>query len=220
MNEHMIRYYNFVPNTRVFGLDDRPRAMFWVQGCPHEPKCKGCMSQQTWDFAGGKEISVETVAEWVKHAPGIAGIVLSGGEVFAQPKAVLALLKKLKETAQTDLDVMVYTGYTLQELVDKNEDAIHEILTNYVDILIDGRYVDRLNDGTCALRGSSNQKIWLLSDRYTENDLEASLERKEKKPRKVEVHYFEGSLVLVGIPEKRELEQIKTFFSRTRKEEA
>lgn len=216
MSENMtIRYHNFVARTKVFGLDERPRAMFWVQGCAH--KCPGCMSAETWDFHGGKSVNVETAVNWVLKAPGIVGIVLSGGEVFLQPEAVLCFLKTLKEKSDRDLDVMVYTGFTMKELLAKNDAAINEILSNYVDILVDGRYVEAMNDG-CSLRGSSNQEIWLLTDRFSQKDLANCIERKKAKPRKIEVHYSEGRLILVGIPEKQELKRIKEFFDGTKKE--
>ena len=211
----MFRYHNFVPRTRVFGLDDRPRAMVWFQGCSHHPHCKGCMSQETWNAAGGREMAVEAMVERILRTSDIAGVVFSGGEVFDQPEALLAILMMLKERSQRPLDVMIYTGFTLEELVAKENEAIHQVLAHYTDVLVDGRYVEELNDGN-PLRGSSNQNILLLSERYSRADLERCLERKKRKanPRKVEFHFTDGRLVLVGIPEKLELERISAFFER------
>lgn len=208
------RCHNFVSRTKAFGLDDRARAMIWFQGCSHHPHCKGCMSEETWNPDGGKETEISKMVMKILNTSDIAGLVLSGGEVFDQPDALLMLLKQLKEYSQRDLDVMIYTGFTLEELLKKENPVIDEVLAQYTDVLVDGRYVEELNDGI-PMRGSSNQNIYPLSNRYSETDLLKCMERKQQRPnpRKVELHVTDGRLVLVGIPQKEELDRIRTFFS-------
>ena len=73
-----------------------------------------------------------------------------------QPKAFLQLAKRIK--AETDLNIICYTGYTIEELQAMNNSDIDELL-NICDWLIDGKFVEELKDLTLPFRGSSNQRI-------------------------------------------------------------
>ena len=120
----------------------------YVQGCHFH--CKNCFNQITWDFNGGKEWTPDIENKFValsnnKH---IDRVSILGGEPLAPENydTVLSLCKKLSKK------IWVYTGYTYETLCDR------EIL-NYIDILVDGKYVDELRDLNLAFRGSSNQRI-------------------------------------------------------------
>jgi anaerobic ribonucleoside-triphosphate reductase activating protein len=90
------------------------------------------------------------------------GITLSGGEPFLQAQGLSEMIEILQ--AQSDLSVFTYTGYTLQHIQEKN-DLWWDRLLSLSDILVDGEYIEGM---ACDLlwRGSSNQKMYFLTDRY------------------------------------------------------
>ena len=96
---------------------------------------------------------------------------------------------------------MLYTGYTVTELRNLGNDRIDEILDSYVDILIDGQYIDELNDGI-NLRGSSNQSVIFMTDRY-----KGYRDLFNKKGRDVEIYATPKNVVMVGVPTKTTLQE-------------
>lgn len=123
---------------------DGIRYVVFLQGCPHH--CKSCQNPDTWDFNGGKEVSVTYIAEDYKRTKHLSGITLSGGEPFAQQEECVELLKLLP-----DVNVWIYTGYEYEEIQ-------HTELARLADVLVVGRFVESLKcEG--ELFGSSNQKI-------------------------------------------------------------
>lgn len=145
------------PYCRVLG----PGVRFgvWVQGCPLS--CPGCVSPEWIPFSGGQPVSVEALAEQVAVAP-VDGLTLSGGEPFAQPAAVCRLVERVR--ARRDLSVLCYTGYTVGWLRRRGSADQHRLLA-CLDLLIDGPYMASRH-GDLLWRGSSNQRIHLLSDRH------------------------------------------------------
>ena len=123
---------------------------------------------------------------------GLKTVCFSGGEPFSQANELVELLNIIKE--KKDLGIIIYSGYTLQQLRNKNDSNINKLL-EFTDILIDGQYIDSLNDGI-SLRGSSNQKIHLLTDRY----LDVFNNYYNKPIREIEIHMNNDSMMLVGIP--------------------
>jgi anaerobic ribonucleoside-triphosphate reductase activating protein len=83
------------------------------------------------------------------------GVTILGGEPFLQPKGLLALMRSLK---QRDQHTTIYTGYTLEDLVSRNDQTINQIL-ELADILIDGPFVKELSDNAGEWIGSTNQRI-------------------------------------------------------------
>ena len=125
----------------------------------------------------------------------IRGITISGGEPFLQMVPLKNLIKKIKE--KINLDIICFTGFSYEELLKKGDKDINYILNN-IDILIDGKYIEEKNENN-YLRGSSNQNIIFLSDRYKvyENDM------KNLKNRNVEYTWKnEKEMFIIGIPHK------------------
>ena len=130
------------------------RLTVFCQGCPHN--CKGCHNKHTHDFKGGYDMDIDEIVEKAKKNKILSGVTISGGEPMCQPKAFLQLAKKIK--AETDLNIICYTGYTIEELQQMNNADINELL-DICDWLIDGRFCEELKDLTLPFRGSSNQRI-------------------------------------------------------------
>ena len=137
------------------------RVSFWVQGCPH--KCYNCQNPETWNFDGGKEFTAETLQE-IKDALTANGIQrnlsILGGEPLCQENLFLTMLviKEIKEQFP-NINIYLWTGYTIEELKDKCSHPHMNYILNNIDVLIDGKYIESQRDITLPLRGSSNQKI-------------------------------------------------------------
>lgn len=138
-------------------------------------------------------MSIENLYNLIINSKNINGITISGGEPFLQSEELKELIEKIKQT--TKLDIMIYTGFTINELINKNQKSIDFILSN-IDILIDGEYVDSLNNNS-IFRGSDNQKFHFLSDKYKkyENVLYGT------QNRDFEI-VLKDELFIVGIPPK------------------
>lgn len=172
----------------VHTLGPFQRFGIWVQGC--DKHCPGCVSPETQSKLEGYEADVRALASMILEQKDIEGLTISGGEPFLQDKALHELIQLLRN--EKDLGVIMYTGYRLEDLADS-------LLIQDIDVLIDGEYKEELNDGF-SLRGSSNQRIHFLTERYKETlFLDASIRKTEL------LHTFEGGLSLVGIPGKRDL---------------
>ena len=156
----MIRVHAIEPRSRANG----PGARFvvWLQGCTLG--CAGCFNPAT-HVAGGTAMSVEELMAQVP--PAADGLSLSGGEPLQQASAIVPLLDAARARG---LSTLAFSGYTREEiqLLPAGPDVLARL-----DVLIDGRYVaaERLATG---LRGSANQRIVLLTDRYSLADVEAT----------------------------------------------
>lgn len=134
------------------------RYCFWTAGCNR--RCPGCTTPESHD-GSGYEISPAALAlEIALSKPD--GITISGGEPFLQAEAVAETIRCLREVQRFDAGVIVYTGYRIEEL---SVVPGADLLLAQTDLLIDGPYVRDLDDGG-SLRGSSNQRVIPLTDRY------------------------------------------------------
>ena len=114
------------------------RVGIWTYGC--NKRCSGCMSKHTWEIDLSKGRTVSSIIEEVKHiieGDTVDGVTVSGGEPFLQ-EDLNELLKGIKALGIND--ILVYTGYLIDELKDKMETIKN------IGVLIDGPYVDELND--------------------------------------------------------------------------
>lgn len=137
----------------------------WTQGCPHH--CPGCHNPETWDFDGGEEVPDDIRGEIVKaiSANGITrNFSILGGEPLCEQNLdfVLNIITAVR-TAYPNIKIYIWSGYTFQELIERNDKRIIEILKR-ANYLIDGKYIESLRDTTLPLRGSSNQNIISLDE--------------------------------------------------------
>ena len=140
----------------------------WTQGCPFH--CSGCHNPETWDFDGGYEVPDDIRGEIVKaiSANGITrNFSILGGEPLCEQNLdfVLNILTSVR-VAYPHIKIYIWSGYTFEELIEKKDDRIIEILKR-CNYLIDGRYEESLRDTTLPLRGSSNQNIIELNTKIT-----------------------------------------------------
>ena len=131
------------------------RFAIFCQGCPHH--CPGCHNPNTWDFEGGNDTSFEKILNAIDQNPLLAGVTFSGGEPFCQAEAFSALADEIHKR---NLDIVTFTGYTLEELREmaKTDMAVGELLDK-TDLLIDGPFIKEEKDLTLQFRGSKNQRI-------------------------------------------------------------
>jgi len=134
------------------------RAGIWTVGCSHA--CEGCCNPELWKKNPLREISLQRLFQMLSSLPKpLDGITISGGEPFDQAEDLLALVLFIKEHLTDEL--LIYSGYTLKQLQAKESESIQEVLQQ-ISVLVDGRYVEALNDNG-ALRGSSNQHVHFLN---------------------------------------------------------
>lgn len=183
-----VRLHNIVLHTRVLGPGDR--AAVWFQGCMR--CCKGCMSPSSRPLNEGMPASISKICRAILDQHGLEGITVSGGEPFLQPGALESMLAALRK--ESNLGVIVYTGYTLEQLRDMDDPCIQRILDGFIDLLIDGEYVEEQNDGK-SLKGSSNQRLIYLTDRYRPFAYLYGGNNRD-----VEVRLSAGEAFLIGIP--------------------
>lgn len=131
------------------------RYVIFTQGCPH--KCKGCHNPQTHDINGGKKVDTEELIDEFKKNPLLDGVTFSGGEPFCQPQQLCEIAQAAVDAG---LDVVTYTGYTFEQILDKAEnDVFTKKLLSLTDILIDGRFILEQRTLDEAFRGSANQRL-------------------------------------------------------------
>jgi len=130
------------------------RYVIFTQGCPH--KCPHCHNPETWDNDAGKEYSVRQVIRLIKQQKKTKqGVTFSGGEPFLQ---AAELAEAAQAARQMGWDVVTYTGFTYEELIEDNNDGVKALL-DASDILIDGKYIHKLRSIKLPFRGSSNQRV-------------------------------------------------------------
>ena len=130
----------------------------FTQGCPFH--CKGCFNPETWDYNGGKEVSISDLISNIEAAIAANGVPrnfsILGGEPLIERN--LEELKILLSTVKKDfphITIFLWTGFTIEELTSAQKEV-----TQYIDVLIDGQYNEKLRDVSLHLRGSSNQRIF------------------------------------------------------------
>lgn len=130
----------------------------FTQGCPFH--CKGCFNPETWDYNGGKEVPISDLISDIETAIAANGVPrnfsILGGEPLIERN--LEELKILLSTVKKDfphITIFLWTGFTIEELTSAQKEV-----TQYIDVLIDGQYNEKLRDVSLHLRGSSNQRIF------------------------------------------------------------
>lgn len=150
-----VRLAGYWHNSLIEGPGRRSTAK--LQGCPIH--CPGCVTPDSWDTAGGVLTQVDRLAEaLLDPAYERDGVTILGGEPFAQPAGLLALVRALR--ARGCSHILCYSGFTYEALLRRaeGESAIALALAD-IDMLIDGPYVAALASGAGPWTGSGNQRV-------------------------------------------------------------
>lgn len=123
------------------------RDVVFFQGCGK--RCKGCHNPETWDYMGGCHRFMGDVINELAESDN--DVTISGGEPFDQIEDLVEFSKQLKAMGKS---VWVYTG----NVVDPTK-YLYAVLAQYVDVIVDGRFVEELKDPDLLFIGSSNQRI-------------------------------------------------------------
>ncbi len=151
-----------MPDLRVSGIVEESivdgpglRYVIFTQGCTRA--CPGCHNPRTHPLDGGTVMDTESIVRQFLENPLLAGITFSGGEPFLQAEPLCSLAEAAHAAGK---NVMAYTGFTFEELLDKaqTEPSVGRLL-ELVDTLVDGPYVEALRDLELTFRGSSNQRL-------------------------------------------------------------
>ncbi|WP_299489653.1 4Fe-4S single cluster domain-containing protein [Acaryochloris sp. IP29b_bin.137] len=163
------------------------RAVVWVQGCHRA--CPGCFNPDSWSFEINQLTAVDILAQKILSNPRNEGVTFSGGEPFWQASALTELAHKVKAAG---LNVMSFTGFTLEQLQEESAPLGAQDLLDQLDILIDGPFIEILKihspDSPVA---SSNQRIHIFNPAFKDNITWAS--------NQLEIHVLpDGRRILTG----------------------
>ena len=156
--------YNLI---RKMDISDGPRVRvsIFMQGC--EFHCKNCFNPETWGFDGGQEFTDDTINEVIElgKPDHIKGLSILGGEPM-HPKNIegttkLARMFKEKFPNKT---LWSWTGFTYEQIKDKE-------VFNYIDVLVDGRFVDELRNPNLKWKGSSNHRVIDIKKTRKKNEI-------------------------------------------------
>ena len=145
----MISVLKIIEDTTVDGPGFR--TAIYCAGCTNH--CPGCHNPESWDINNGKEMTTEEILKKIL-TDHFADVTFTGGDPMFQPEGFTELAKAIKANSQKT--IWCYSGYTFEEIV-KNEKR--KELLGYIDILVDGRFVQELKDESLYFRGSSNQRL-------------------------------------------------------------
>jgi len=144
------------------------RVSIFVSGCTHH--CKSCFNEVAWDFNYGTpftENDIDKIIDYLKPSY-VSGLAILGGEPFehCNQKGLLPLLRKVKEIYPTK-DIWCFTGYTFDnDILNRmcKEWAETSEMISYIDVLVDGKFVEELKDLNLRFKGSSNQRTILVKE--------------------------------------------------------
>lgn len=155
---------DYKPFTMVDG--EGVRCAIFVSGCIFN--CKGCYNKSIQDFSNGRPYTSDLEDRIIKDIShdGVQGLTLLGGEPFLNTDVCLSLINRFRGRFGHTKDIWAWTGYTYEELIESIEcDTLNsrkqKLMLDQVDILVDGRFEEKLLDTTGKLifRGSWNQRI-------------------------------------------------------------
>lgn len=180
----------------ITSLGPGNRLVIWTQGCSNH--CPNCASPELQPFDQSKCIAPKKLFDLIKanvNSQLVDGITITGGEPLQQPMDELLELLTMLNTITPD--IIIYTGYPYKDLRSiLGEDAFKSLCSN-INVMIAGPYIDKLNDSSLTLKGSSNQTIHLFKMKY--KDLYAEY---IKRGRTIQNVYNGREIISVGIHSK------------------
>lgn len=144
-----ISILNIVEDTTVDGPG--LRTAVYCAGCVNQ--CPGCHNPESWDIRKGKEVETEVILQQILSDE-FANVTFTGGDPMYQAKEFSELARLIKQNSHKT--IWCYTGYLFENLLDSSDTA--ELLS-WIDVLVDGRFIESLKDEDLLFRGSSNQRL-------------------------------------------------------------
>ena len=146
-----MRYHDITKDDMLNG--DGLRVVLWVAGCSHH--CRGCQNPVTWDPEGGIPFDEAAKEELFEHLNRdyIEGVTFSGGDPLYEGnrREVTELAKEIRKQ-YPDKTIWLYTGYRWEEIRDLE-------IMGFLDVVVDGRYIQEERDVTLEWKGSANQRV-------------------------------------------------------------
>lgn len=143
-----LRVLSVVEGTAVDGPGLRTSIYF--AGCEHH--CPACHNQESWDKDGGTEMTIDELLERIADAGW--NVTFSGGDPMLQVEGVTELARRIHD--ELHLTIWCYTGYTWEQV---NASPRLRQLLPWIDVLVDGPYIDAQRDLSLLFRGSGNQRL-------------------------------------------------------------
>lgn len=138
---------------------------FWTQGCPH--RCPGCHNPETWDFDEGLDLPedyLERISEGITANGLQRNLSILGGEPLCdENKELTNSVINFVTNKFKNIKVTIWTGYTLENLISKNDNILENILSK-VYLLVDGPFIKEQRSLNIPLRGSKNQRLLYQED--------------------------------------------------------
>ncbi len=153
---------------RKMDISDGPgvRVSIFMQGCAFN--CKNCFNKETHDFNGGKEFTEDTINRVLElcNNDNVEGLSILGGEPMhpSNIEGTTKLAKAFKERFPNK-NLWAWTGFTFDNYLKNKE------VSKYIDVLVDGQYVDELHNPTLKWKGSSNQRVIDVQKSLKENKI-------------------------------------------------
>ena len=145
----MLSILNILEDTTVDGPGFR--TSIYCAGCYHA--CNECHNPQSWNINNGTMMSTNDIMKIVTADP-FANVTFSGGDPMYQAKGFTELAKAIKQ--QTNKNIWCYTGFVFESLLKMNE---QRELLQWIDVLVDGPFINSKKDLSLLFRGSSNQRL-------------------------------------------------------------
>lgn len=146
-----MRYHNITTDDMLNG--DGLRTVLWVAGCEHH--CPHCQNPVTWDINDGILFDVNAIIELIeKIKPSyISGVTFSGGDpLHPKNRDTITTLAEFIRILYPNKTIWLYTGYAWEDIKDLE-------IMQYLDVLVDGPFIESLKDATLKWKGSSNQRV-------------------------------------------------------------
>lgn len=145
----MINVLRVLHDTTVDGPGFR--TSIYCAGCRHQ--CPGCHNPQSWAFGVGEDRSTDDLMQEILSDP-FADVTFTGGDPLFQAEGFAELASRIKK--ETNKTIWCYTGFLYEKLL---HDSAALQLLKYIDVLVDGPFIQSLRDEDLLFRGSSNQRL-------------------------------------------------------------
>ena len=141
------------------------RVSIWVQGCPFH--CKGCFNPETWNPDAGHVLGPKVLKQFLDFGNNnyIFGYSILGGEPLLNCKDMLQLVMAIKEK-YPNKTIWMWTGFKYEDLTNEQKEIL-----KYIDVLVDGQFIDELKNPNLKFRGSSNQRIIDIKQSLANNNI-------------------------------------------------